>query len=42
LRNETTAGKQKDDRNPAAGNAAFAVDVRFLFGSDAGFNSNTN
>lgn len=29
LRNETTAGKQEDDGNPAAGNTAIGVDVRF-------------
>src|SRR5438105_3219607 len=35
LRNETTTGKQKDNRGPTAGDTAFAVNVRFHPGSDA-------
>jgi len=38
LRNETTAGEQKDDGNPAVGNTAIAVNVLLHAYTDADFN----
>src|SRR5438045_4317265 len=42
LRDETAPGQEKNDRDAAAGSAAFAVNILLHPGSDAGFNYNTN